>query len=185
MAAIEELTSELVSRGMDPGAAAAMVARAMLEAATPKRSKEAERALRYRQRQKERDESVTRHDGFKRNERDESVTNRDDDRVPLSSKKDIGRTSPSRVTRKRCSLPVGFLLSEKMRAYALSKGLDPPRITREFEKFCDHHRAKGSLFADWEAAWRTWVGHSIEFARKNGGGQGGAYRWNGGIEGVT
>ncbi len=28
---------------------------------------------------------------------------------------------------------------------------------REFAQFIDHHRANGSLFADWGAAWRNWL----------------------------
>lgn len=185
MSAIEELTTALVSRGMDAGAAAAMVARAMIEVTTPARSKAALRTQRWRDRKAA--ESVTeRHTVTPLElplEPSQSVTKRHAVTVPLS-KKDIGRSPTSQVTRKRTSLPVGFLLSEKMQAFAQSKGLDPPRIAREFERFCDHHRAKGSLFADWEAAWRTWVGNAVEYSRKNGGGQGGGYKWNG-IEGVT
>jgi hypothetical protein len=36
---------------------------------------------------------------------------------------------------------------------------------REWRKFRDHHIAKGSLMADWRAAWRTWVGNIDQFAR--------------------
>ena len=35
----------------------------------------------------------------------------------------------------------------------------------EFAKFLDHHRAKGSLFVDWAAAWRTWQRNAATFAR--------------------
>lgn len=30
----------------------------------------------------------------------------------------------------------------------------------ELQKFSDYHRAKGSVMADWQAAWRTWVGNA-------------------------
>lgn len=36
---------------------------------------------------------------------------------------------------------------------------------RQLERFRDHHRAKGSRFADWQAAWGTWVRNSVMFAR--------------------
>lgn len=186
MAALEEIVNALAAGGMDPIAAARLVMRAVVEETSPTRSKAALRTQRWRDRRAA--ETVTERHNVTVPELplgpSQSVTKRHSVTVPLS-KKDIGRSPASQVTRKRTSLPVGFLLSEKMRSHALSKGLDPPRIAREFERFCDNHRAKGSLFADWEAAWRTWVSHSIEFARKNGGGQGGGYRWNGGIEGVT
>lgn len=182
MSAMEEIVGLLVSGGMDAIAAARLVMRAVIEETTPKRSKEAARAARYRQRK--RDEITTRHDAKTDHKRDESVTNRDVvTRTSLFLEEGRESSRTRHASRKRTSLPDGFLLSEKMRAYAQSKGLDPPKITREFERFCDHHRAKGSLFADWEAAWRTWVGNALEYSRKNGGGHGGGFKWNG-IEGV-
>lgn len=190
MQAFDELISTLVSGGMDAGAAASLVARAVIETSTPQRSKAALRTQRWRDRKAAElaSQNVTeRHTVTPLElplEPSQTVTNRHTVTVPLS-KKDLDRSPTSRVTRKRTSLPDGFLLSEKMLAHARSKGLDPPRITREFDRFRDHHRAKGSLFVDWEAAWRYWVGNALEYSRKNGsGGQGGGYKWNG-IEGVT
>ncbi len=37
----------------------------------------------------------------------------------------------------------------------------------EHERFVNHHVAKGSLMADWEHAWRTWVGNAVRFAAEN------------------
>jgi hypothetical protein len=50
----------------------------------------------------------------------------------------------------------------------------------EFSRFVDHHRAKGSVFADWHAAGRTWLRNSIKFNSKPGGG-GAGQRANGGF----
>jgi hypothetical protein len=50
----------------------------------------------------------------------------------------------------------------------------------EFSRFVDHHRAKGSVFADWQAAGRTWLRNSIKFNSKPGGG-GSGQRPNGGF----
>lgn len=36
---------------------------------------------------------------------------------------------------------------------------------RQIERFRDHHRARGSKFFDWQAAWGTWVRNSVEFSR--------------------
>lgn len=44
-------------------------------------------------------------------------------------------------------------------------------VARQLERFIDHHRAKGSRFVDWQAAWGTWVRNSVRFgnAPTNGG----------------
>jgi len=36
-------------------------------------------------------------------------------------------------------------------------------LDAEFAAFCDHHRAKGSAFRDWDAALRSWVRKSADF----------------------
>lgn len=38
-------------------------------------------------------------------------------------------------------------------------------LEREVTRFRDHHAAKGSLMADWPAAWRTWCGNARTFAK--------------------
>jgi hypothetical protein len=42
-------------------------------------------------------------------------------------------------------------------------------LTEEAEKFQDYHRAKGSSFADWDAAFRTWVRNAEKFRRQAAG----------------
>lgn len=39
----------------------------------------------------------------------------------------------------------------------------------ETAKFLDHHRAKGSQFLDWTAAWRTWMANAQTYAERDGG----------------
>lgn len=90
-------------------------------------------------------------------------------------KKDIrGASAPSaeKPSRKKPARPMPdiFPMSEVMRAYAEKRGFryelptsftnfqrKPGPAQEMFEAFKNHHVAKGSLFADWEAAWRTWV----------------------------
>lgn len=38
------------------------------------------------------------------------------------------------------------------------------QVAVEIERFRDHHTAKGSLFVDWDAAFRTWLGNAARFA---------------------
>ena len=33
----------------------------------------------------------------------------------------------------------------------------------ELQKFSDYHKGKGSVMADWQAAWRTWMGNASQF----------------------
>lgn len=59
--------------------------------------------------------------------------------------------------------------------YASSQGRDDRWIGDEADAFADHHRARGTRFLDWRAAWRTWVRNAGKFEsnRRGGGGFGG------------
>jgi hypothetical protein len=59
--------------------------------------------------------------------------------------------------------PDGFAFDERAEALATSYGLNP---YKELAAFRDHHSAKGSLFKDWQAAYRTWLRHAVKFAAK-------------------
>lgn len=68
-------------------------------------------------------------------------------------------------------LPQDFVVSPAMRAWA--ERIQPPvDVDGATEQFCDHHRAKGSTFADWVAAWRTWVRNEARWRARGGGGLG-------------
>lgn len=41
-----------------------------------------------------------------------------------------------------------------------------PAEDPEVSAFVDHHRAKGNTFADWGAAWRTWVRNGVRFGQR-------------------
>ena len=58
----------------------------------------------------------------------------------------------------------GFQLDADMMVFANEHGVND---VEEFEKFKDHHKAKGSLFKDWKAAWRNWVRKSVEMRKEN------------------
>lgn len=87
-----------------------------------------------------------------------------------------GGNPSKKGTRRRPSTPwpEGFHLDDDLADHASQKaGWDHARARAEFERFENHHRAKGSVFADWRAAWRTWVLNGIRFdrerAQQNGG----------------
>jgi hypothetical protein len=86
-------------------------------------------------------------------------------------KKVLGADAPTPLSKsKRVSsaIPEGFALDDAMRKFAGDRGFVGVNVERMFERFSNHHRAKGSRFADWHAAWRTWVGNQVEFdAQRN------------------
>jgi hypothetical protein len=50
-------------------------------------------------------------------------------------------------------------------AYAEERGVIPGS---EIAPFRNHHTAKGSLMADWSAAWRTWCDNAVRYGRAPG-----------------
>lgn len=58
--------------------------------------------------------------------------------------------------------PEELRLTVELREYAESRGVR--KVSEVWEAFENHHRAKGSKFRDWVAAWRKWVGNEVKFA---------------------
>jgi hypothetical protein len=75
--------------------------------------------------------------------------------IPTGDEKPMGR---SRAT----TAPAEFSVTPEMAAWARA---NTPQIdaATETENFLDHHRAKGSAFKDWPAAWRTWMRNAVRF----------------------
>lgn len=99
--------------------------------------------------------------------RDSASPPRAPDPSPLLLRKGEERIGVEASPRKEAALkkatqiPKDFKLSEEMASYASSKGM--LNVPFEFERFVNHHTAKGSAFKDWNAAWKTWVGNGIQF----------------------
>jgi hypothetical protein len=64
--------------------------------------------------------------------------------------------------KRKSRIPDDFTPNESGIKAATEAGLS---LDRELAKFKDHHTAKGTTFIDWQAAWRTWVGHAVDFGR--------------------
>jgi hypothetical protein len=64
-----------------------------------------------------------------------------------------------------CTLPDDLTPNETVRylAQRLGVALEP-----EFDSFVDHHRAKGSMFSDWQAAIRTWIRNAHKYGSRSG-----------------
>lgn len=62
--------------------------------------------------------------------------------------------------KRQSQLPDDFTPNEA--GITAATGLD---FEGELDSFKNHHTAKASLMADWQAAWRTWCGNARKFAR--------------------
>lgn len=77
---------------------------------------------------------------------------------------------PTKTPKKKTRCPDGFP-GELERVYAerewtsLGRCDLVPFVSRETEKFRDHHSASATLSANWPASWRMWVRNAIEFNR--------------------
>lgn len=69
-----------------------------------------------------------------------------------------GELKPSR--KRATQLPEGFEPNRTNIDLAASEGVD---LRREYAKFCDHHRAKGSTYKDWHLALNTWIRKAAEY----------------------
>jgi hypothetical protein len=68
-----------------------------------------------------------------------------------------------KVTDKRTRIAEDWQPSARCAAFARDLGLEPAQLVGPF---VDHHLAKGSLMADWDAAWRTWCRNDVKFAQR-------------------
>lgn len=85
-----------------------------------------------------------------------------------------GEESKKKSRRARSSaFPDDFILTPERAEYAKKLAVEP---VSEFEHFRDHHVAKGTVFRDWDAAWRNWVRNAAKFATADGRKAGGRRR---------
>lgn len=64
--------------------------------------------------------------------------------------------------KRNCPYPNDFSVDQSMVDWLNEKGITTP-WPLETEKFANHHIAKGSVFKDWKAAWRTWMLNSMKY----------------------
>jgi hypothetical protein len=86
-----------------------------------------------------------------------------------------GGDPPSQNRKPKSNLKTGVptdLRLQGLRDYFIDRAqqISAPNGSDEFDRFLDHHRAKGTMFVDWEAAGRTWLRNTIKFSKPSGGG---------------
>ena len=64
-------------------------------------------------------------------------------------------------TKRKCQFPADFVFEERMREWTTAERATQQgaNLEEEFDRFRDWHTARGSIMADWGAAFRTWLGN--------------------------
>ena len=60
-------------------------------------------------------------------------------------------------------IPDVFPLTNKLKEYALKKGIFKNEVDRLFESFKKSHGSKGTVMLDWNLCWHTWVLNEIKW----------------------
>jgi hypothetical protein len=77
--------------------------------------------------------------------------------------KQQGKGQAKRPNRKpETEYPEGFAPNQLHRTFAAENQLD---VNFEAGRFADHHRSKGSLFRDWDMAFRTWLKNQVAWRK--------------------
>lgn len=84
------------------------------------------------------------------------------DVTPLSSSSSSEKTSKTIKKTIKKSVPNSFPVTERMKAYAKTKNY-VACLEDLTEGFLLHHKANGSKFNDWSAAWQRWLRNEIKF----------------------
>jgi hypothetical protein len=101
----------------------------------------------------------------------------------INKKKILEGAHAEKKSRKKPTRPMPdiFPMNEAQRAYAEKRGYKfeippcfafnkarPGPAQEMFAAFKNYHAAKGSQFADWDAAWRTWVDNQVKWDTERG-----------------
>lgn len=95
---------------------------------------------------------------------------------PLSNKgfqvtNDVSKSSPEKqkaVRSRKCALPTSWQPDDSQVLQIRDK-YPELNLDDEVDKFEDYHRAKGSIFADWDSAFRNWCRNADKFRLKDAG----------------
>lgn len=121
----------------------------------------AARQRKYRERKKNVTRDVT---------RDVTVTVLDTDTDTDTEKSNAVSASidQSKKSEKKRATPVpkDFEVTPEMFDWVIGKGMPETKVRPETEAFINNHKAKGNVFVDWNAAWRTWMIKSVGYAEQ-------------------
>lgn len=72
---------------------------------------------------------------------------------------------PKKPPRRASPLPPDWIPSDRNLADACDRNFTEAEIHEQSDAFRDYHLARGTVFKDWDAAWRTWLGNARRFGR--------------------
>jgi hypothetical protein len=101
-------------------------------------------------------------------QRDKLEDNKTIEDIEGTSLRSVGALVPAKPKRAkaRSQLPDDWRPDEQDLRHAAEQGFLLAKIHDMGNAFANHHRGKGTLMADWHAAWRTWCGNEIKFRGK-------------------
>jgi hypothetical protein len=161
------LIERMIAAGVSPGEAGALAAEiyAAGVASASSRSSNADRQQRYRDRK--RNETVTNRNATvtERNADNvtETVTNRNESVTRNAAP--ISLDNKSKKEGRGSQLPDGWSPDE-VRWTAACRKLGNDGAVRELQKFTSHHRAKGTVFKNWNFGWDKWLLQSDQWRPK-------------------
>lgn len=83
------------------------------------------------------------------------------------------KPAPTKPAKRKTKLPADFELTDHRTKLAVNYWASVNRwdldVEKEFFKFVNNHKARGTTMADWDAAWQTWYCNSVEFNKPPGG----------------
>ena len=84
----------------------------------------------------------------------------------ISTDVDIAAPAKPKRARPKSKILEDAQPTDRDRQSASDAGLSGEAFRTEWRRFRDYHISRGSLMADWPAAWRTWVGNHNRFAKQ-------------------
>lgn len=101
-------------------------------------------------------------------ESDQSVSERARDGIRVTPPSEPTNNRPSTEHKRKpqtSTAPDIWPVTDELRSWASINAPDVD-LAVETANWLDHHRAKGSRFSDWTAAWRTWMRNAQRWLRK-------------------
>lgn len=97
---------------------------------------------------------------------------REEKKGTSSLRSDVGAKSRRRATGVRTRIAEDAQPNDRQRQDASERGLSIDEFRLQWGRFRDFHLKNGTLFADWNAAWRNWLDSPIRVREAAGGGPG-------------
>jgi hypothetical protein len=96
--------------------------------------------------------------------KEEDIKNTQDIQDISSLRSEGARPAPSP---RRTKVKPDWALGEAELSAASKAGVEAPRAAAIWPQFIDYHAAKGTIFSDWLAAWRTWCRNDAKFTPRD------------------